>query len=100
MVALFAARNFAVGITFKKTEVILTALVGLVVLGDRIGLLALCAIVLGLIGVLVLSDNAGMPGLSLRRVARSGGGFGTRLWSILCGVGGVLSWRDAGGRQR
>ena len=37
VVALFAERNFAVGITFKKTEVILTALVGFVALGDRIG---------------------------------------------------------------
>lgn len=76
VVALFAARNFAVGITFKKTEVILTALVGLVILGDRVGLLALGAIVLGLLGVLVLSDNAGLPGLSLRRVANRAAGLG------------------------
>ena len=33
VVALFSERNFAVGITFKKTEVILTALVGFLVLG-------------------------------------------------------------------
>ena len=33
VVALFSQRNFAVGITFKKTEVIQTALVGLLVLG-------------------------------------------------------------------
>lgn len=68
VIALFSARNFAVGITFKKTEVVLTALVGLVILGDRISLLALAAIVLGLIGVLILSDNAGLPGLSLQRM--------------------------------
>jgi len=30
VVAIFASRNFAVGITFKKTEVMLTALVGFV----------------------------------------------------------------------
>ncbi|MCK5502936.1 MAG: EamA/RhaT family transporter, partial [Tritonibacter mobilis] len=36
VVALFKERNFAVGITFKKTEVIQTAIVGLVVLGDEV----------------------------------------------------------------
>ena len=57
VVALFSQRNFAVGITFKKTEVIQTALVGLVILGDRITWVGLVAIVLGLVGVLILSDN-------------------------------------------
>lgn len=76
VVALFSARNFAVGITFKKTEVILTALVGLIILGDRIGLAAWCAIVIGLIGVLILSDNAGLPGFSLRRIANRAAGLG------------------------
>ena len=56
VVLLFAERNFAVGITFKKTEVIQTALVGLILLGDQISLPAFFAIFLGLIGVLVLSD--------------------------------------------
>ncbi|MHA7849232.1 EamA family transporter [Roseovarius sp.] len=76
VVALFAARNFAVGITFKKTEVIQTALVGLLVLGDKISGLALAAIILGLVGVLVLSDNAGLPGLSLRRMMNRAVGLG------------------------
>ena len=55
VVALFKQRNFAVGITFKKTEVIQTALVGLVVLGDDISLWGWVAILLGLCAVLVLS---------------------------------------------
>src|SRR6056297_1596197 len=76
VVALFAARSFAVGITFKKTEVIQTALVGFIVLGDRVSAPAMAAIVLGLMGVLILSDNAGLPGLSLRRVANKGAGLG------------------------
>jgi len=76
VVALFAARSFAVGITFKKTEVIQTALVGFIVLGDRVSAPAMAAIMLGLIGVLILSDNAGLPGLSLRRVANKGAGLG------------------------
>ena len=74
VVALFAQRNFAVGITFKKTEVIQTALVGLLVLGDRISLAGLVAIVIGLVGVLILSDN---------RIA----GQGARLFNRAAGLG-------------
>lgn len=59
MVALFAQRNFAVGITFKKTEVVQTALVGLIVLGDRISVAGFGAILIGLTGVLILSGGAG-----------------------------------------
>lgn len=55
VVALFKQRNFAVGITFKKTEVIQTAIVGLVVLGDGISAWGWVAIMLGLCAVLVLS---------------------------------------------
>ncbi len=76
VVALFAARNFAVGITFKKTEVIQTALFGVLVLGDRISAPAVAAIVIGLLGVVVLSDNAGLPGLSARRMANRAAGLG------------------------
>lgn len=74
VVALFAQRNFAVGITFKKTEVIQTALISLIVLGDRISLTGLVAIVIGLVGVLILSDN---------RIA----GQGTRLFNRAAGLG-------------
>ncbi|SMC10986.1 EamA-like transporter family protein [Roseovarius aestuarii] len=74
VVALFAQRNFAVGITFKKTEVIQTALIGLIVLGDRISLTGLVAIVIGLVGVLILSDN---------RIA----GQGARLFNRAAGLG-------------
>jgi drug/metabolite transporter (DMT)-like permease len=68
VIALFAARNFAVGIAFKKTEVVQTALVGLVVLGDRIGLAGLCAILVGLAGVLLLSGTPGADGRWWRRL--------------------------------
>lgn len=54
-VALFKQRNFAIGITFTKTEVVQTALVGLVVLGDPVSLWGWVAILIGLGGVLVLS---------------------------------------------
>lgn len=55
VVALFKQRNFAVGITFKKTEVIQTAIVGLAVLGDPVSLGGWVAILIGLAAVLVLS---------------------------------------------
>ena len=56
VVALFAHRSFAIGITFKKTEVMLTALVGLVVLGEAVSAQGLIAITIGFAGVLLLSD--------------------------------------------
>ena len=55
VVMLFKQRNFAVGITFKKTEVIQTALVGFLILGEGISPAALGAIVIGLVGVILLS---------------------------------------------
>ncbi|MFU1479400.1 EamA family transporter [Roseovarius sp. C7] len=76
VVALFARRNFAVGITFKKTEVIQTALVGFVVLGDRISGLALGAILLGLIGVLILSDGVATGGRGFGRFANRSAALG------------------------
>ncbi|MFY2824931.1 EamA/RhaT family transporter [Ruegeria sp. MALMAid1280] len=62
VVALFKQRNFAVGITFKKTEVIQTAIVGFLVLGDRVSAGALVAIFLGLLAVLLLSKSPGGDG--------------------------------------
>ena len=56
VVTLFAHRNFAVGITFKKTEVIMSVLVGFVVLGEGVSWFGFGAIVIGLVGVLLLSD--------------------------------------------
>jgi len=56
VVALFTERNFAVGITLKKTEVMLTALVGLIVLGEGVSALGFLAISVGFLGVLLLSD--------------------------------------------
>lgn len=76
VVLLFSRRNFAVGITFKKTEVVQTALVGFVVLGDRVSLPALAAIVLGLVGVLVLSDMPGIAGGRFRRLMNPSAGLG------------------------
>jgi len=63
VVALFAERNFAVGITFKKTEVIQTALFGLLILGEGISAGGLSAILVGLLGVIILADPPQVVGL-------------------------------------
>ena len=55
-VSLFSMRAFAVGITFKKTEVMLTALAGFAILGDMISGPGAAAIAFGFVGVLLLSD--------------------------------------------
>ncbi|MEX0328621.1 MAG: EamA family transporter [Ruegeria sp.] len=62
VVALFKQRNFAVGITFKKTEVIQTAIVGFLILGDQVSAGAFVAILLGLLAVLLLSKTPGGGG--------------------------------------
>ncbi len=70
VVALFSLRNFAVGITFKKTEVLQAALLGFVVLGDRVSFWGVLAILLGFVGVGYLSaDNRALKSLNRHSVA-------------------------------
>ena len=76
VVLVFKSRNFAVGITFKKTEVILAVLVGIVVLGDQVSWQGLGAIVLGLIGVLLLSSPAQIEAWNWRMMFNSATGLG------------------------
>ncbi|WP_435141493.1 DMT family transporter [Pseudopelagicola sp. nBUS_19] len=54
-VMLLRLRNLAVGMTLIKSEILLTAFVGYVALGERISSAGLFTITLGVIGVLVLS---------------------------------------------
>lgn len=88
VVLCFRERNFAVGITFKKTEVILTALLGLVVLGEVISAAGWLAIGIGLVGVLMLSrtpDAAGLwRGLTSRAVIL---GVGSGVFFAIAGIG-------------
>lgn len=63
VVALFAERNFTVGITFKKTETIQTALWSLLILGEGLSGDGLFAILVGLLGVIVLADPPRGSGL-------------------------------------
>jgi len=76
VVALFGHRNFAVGITFKKTEVVQTALVGFVLLGERLSAAAVGAIMLGLGGVWLLSGQPGAVVRGWRRLANRAVGLG------------------------
>lgn len=61
-VMLFGRRNFAVGLTFKKTEVMMAAVIGLIFLGDLISPLGFVALCFGLAGVLVLSGPVEVEG--------------------------------------
>jgi drug/metabolite transporter (DMT)-like permease len=56
VVALFAARNFTVGIALKKTETMQTAIIALIVLGEAVSAWGAVAIAIGLVGVLLVSD--------------------------------------------
>jgi len=92
VLSMFKYRNFAVGITFKKTEVILVALVGFVLLGlgEGISSLGFGAILLGLIGLLLLSKQP-----------LSGQGDGSR-WinrASALGLASGLLFAISGGRE-
>ena len=51
----FSFRNFAVGTTYSKTETVQTAIFGILILGDPLGLGAAAAIVISLLGVMTIS---------------------------------------------
>ena len=55
LVYLFSLRNFAVGTTYSKTEVMQVALLGFVLLGDTISFTGVIAIGVGMIGVMALA---------------------------------------------
>lgn len=78
VLALFQARNFAVGVTFKNTETVQTVLVGWVVLGEGVSALGFAAIGLGVVGLLVLSGESGRLRLAdlWQRAAALGVGSG------------------------
>ena len=57
VILVFKSRNFAVGITLKKTEVILTAFVGLILIGEGVSIVSMSLICLGGLGVFFLSKK-------------------------------------------
>ncbi len=76
VVALFKERNFAVGITFKKTEVIQTVLVGVLLLGEVVSLWGFGAIALGLLGLLLLSGGKDTRGFRIGDLRNRAAGLG------------------------
>ncbi len=89
-VALFQHRAFAVGITLKKTEVLLSVMAGVLILGDLVTWPAFLAICVGLVGVLLLSDPPdGGAGPIWRRVMNRATGLGlmSGVFFALSGVG-------------
>ncbi len=67
-VALFAMRNFAVGVAFTKTETVQVAAFSVLLLGEAVSPLGWAAIGIGLAGVLLLS---GAPAAGARSFGRA-----------------------------
>jgi len=57
LVALFGMRNFAVGVTFSKTETVQAAIFGIILLGEVITGWGVVAILVSLAGVVLISVN-------------------------------------------
>lgn len=76
VVLLFKQRNFAVGITFKKTEVILTVFVGLIILGEGVTILGFLAIAIGVVGLFLLSGGQNASGFHLSDLRNRATGLG------------------------
>ncbi len=58
----FSLRNFAVGTAFSKTEVLQSAIFGLVILGDQISWAAAFAILISMCGIVLLTSHKAFRG--------------------------------------
>lgn len=88
IVLLFKRRNFAVGTTFAKTEVILSVLVGILVLGEAVTWLSFLCILIGVVGVLLLSVAPDGIGWSASRIFNRAAGYGLGA-GLLFAISGV-----------
>ncbi|MEM1232501.1 MAG: EamA family transporter [Pseudomonadota bacterium] len=99
-VALFQHRNFAVGATFKQTEVIQTVILSVILLGEGVSLWAFGAILVGLLGVIVLSDSPDVSGdwrdRILNRATALGLGSGLLFGLASTGYRGAATAMDGG----
>lgn len=75
VIALFARRNFAVGLNLQKSSAILSAFAGWLILDEAIPAAATGAILLGFAGVVLLSDTA-VKGARLSRLFNRTAGLG------------------------
>lgn len=57
VVALFSLRNFSVGMTFKNTETLQTAIGSFLILGEGMGAVAVIAILIGFVGLVFLAKS-------------------------------------------
>ena len=62
LLRLFTLRNFATAVAFSKSEILQVALVGILVLGDRVTTLAGVAIGAATLGLMLLSRETGSAG--------------------------------------
>ncbi len=76
VVLLFKERNFAVGMTFAKTEVIQTVLVGWLLLGEGVSWPGFGAIAVGIVGLVLLSSMPETSGLRLKHFSNRAAGLG------------------------
>ncbi len=84
LIHLFSYRNFAVGTTYSKTDVVQTAIIGVALFGERLGLLASLGIAVSLAGVVAISAGRGRGGLA---GLRAGWADRTALIGIASGLG-------------
>ncbi|MCP5080678.1 MAG: DMT family transporter [Alphaproteobacteria bacterium] len=63
---MFSFRNFAVGTTFSKLELVMIAALGALILGDGLSLTAIVAVALSALGVVILS--AGQSAITLKTI--------------------------------
>jgi len=85
VVSLFRTRNFAVGMTFKKTETLLAALVGFLVLGEGLGWIGGAALMVGAGGMILISAP---PSRSISAIINRASGLGilSGLFFAICAV--------------
>lgn len=83
LVWLFSFRNFAVGTTYSKTEVVQVAILGFVLLGDTVTLIPSIAIAVAMVGVMAMS--AGQAQLTAGRLL-SGLTEKSTLIGLTCGA--------------
>lgn len=95
LIYLFSFRNFAVGTTFSKTEVVQVAILGFLILGDEITLMAALAIAIAFFGIMALSVAQGS--VTVKSLI-TGLGERTTLIGLICGAflgGSVVFYRGA-----